>query len=201
MRNGLWLLLWLCLVPATAGAAEVETVLTRLEGVAAGVKSLSSDFVQEKHLAMFEEVMTSRGRFVFVKPDRLRWELLEPVKSGFVLKGNEGRRWNGRSGGSEPFDLAREPVMKLVTEQLLSWARADFARLRKEYRISLVREQPVQLRLDPLARGGVLSHLLITFAADETHVESVEIHDRDGDFTRIRFLAATVNGPIARELF
>lgn len=201
MRNALWLLLWLCLFPATAGAAEVESVLTHLEGVAAGVKSLSSDFVQEKHLAMFDEVMTSKGRFLFVKPDRLRWELLEPVKSGFVLKGNEGRRWSDRSGRTEPFDLAREPVMKLVAEQLLSWARADFAKLRQEYRISLVREKPVQLRLDPLAKGGTLDYLLITFATNETHVESVEIHDKDGDFTRIRFLAATVNGPIAKELF
>lgn len=201
MRNRLWLLLWLCLIPASLRAAEVDSVLTRLEGVAAGVKSLSSDFVQEKHLAMFEEVLTSKGRFVFVKPDRLRWELLEPVNSGFVLQGNEGRRWSDRSGRTEPFDLAKEPVMKLVAEQLLSWARADFVKLRKEYRISLVREKPVQLRLDPLAKGGILDHLLIAFAADETHVESVEIHDKDGDFTRIRFLAATVNGPVAKELF
>lgn len=201
MRNWFWLLFCACLCPAAATAAELEPILARLEKVAAGVNTLSSDFVQEKHLAMFEEVLTSKGRFVFAKPDRLRWELLEPVSSGFVLVGNQGRRWSDRSGRSEPFDLAREPVMKLVAEQLLSWARADFARLRKEYRLSLVSEKPVVLRLDPLAKGGVLSHLLIGFAAAETHVEKVEIHDRDGDFTRIRFLAATVNAPVAKELF
>lgn len=209
MLKRLLLLLTLCLLPLFAVAADappasaerVEAVLGRLEQVAGSVKTLASDFVQEKHLAMFEEVLTSKGRFTFVKPDRLRWELLEPVATGFVLVGNEGRRWSDRAGRSEPFDLAREPVMKLVAEQLLSWARADFAKLRKEYRITLAAESPVTLRLVPLAKGGILDHLLIAFAADQTHVAMVEIHDRDGDFTRIRFVGATINGPVAKELF
>lgn len=211
MKTTLWVLcFWLCcgsavLLPGAAAAAAAATpltaVLARLEGEAAGVQTLSADFVQEKHLAMFQEVLTSKGLFYFAKPDRLRWELTTPVASGFVLNGSAGRRWHEHGGGSEAFDIAREPVMKVVAEQLLAWAKADFVWLRGQYRIRLVREQPVTLRLDPLVANGFLDHLQIAFAADGRHVAQVEMYDQDGDFTSIRFLNAVVNAALPVTLF
>jgi len=204
MKRCPWLVPLLLLLPFTAGAAEsaaVDAVLARLEREAAKVTTLSSDFVQEKHLAMFAEVMTSKGRFAYARPDRLRWELLEPVATGFVLKGKEGRRWNDRSGRSEAFDLQREPMLKVIAEQLLAWTRADFPKLRQEYRISVVTEAPVVLRLQPLAEGGPIGHLLIAFAADASHVTRVEIHDRDGDFTRLTFVNTVVNPELPAATF
>lgn len=204
MKRYQWFILLLLLIPLPVVAAEpaaVDTVLARLEREAAGVTTLSSDFVQEKHLAMFAEVMTSKGRFAYARPDRLRWELLEPVATGFVLKGKEGRRWNDRSGRSEAFELNREPMLKVIAEQLLAWTRADFPKLRKEYRISLVTESPAVLRLQPLAEGGPIGHLLITFAADASHVTRVEIHDRDGDFTRLTFVNTVVNPQLPDSTF
>lgn len=195
--------------PATGVGSESKTVAvspeiySRLEKTAAGVKTLASDFVQEKHLKMFKTVVTSKGHFYYAKPDQLRWEITEPVASGFVLKGTKGRRWNERSGQSETFDITREPVMKLVSDQLFAWARADFAWLRKEYRISLLDDTPVSLRLEPLtaATGGFLHHLLITFSPDGRYVRTVEVHEKDGDFTRIRFINTGVNKPLKADLF
>lgn len=198
------LLLALLLWPFAVAAGEppaVTAALARLEREAATVRTLSSDFVQEKHLAMFDEVLVSKGRFAFAKPESLRWELLEPVATGFVLTGGKGRRWNDRSGKSEPFVLEREPVMKVVAEQLLAWAKADFVKLRRDYAITLEKEQPTTLRLTPLVAGGVIKHLLIAFAADGSHVTLVEIHDQDGDFTRIRFVNARVNPDLPESLF
>ncbi|NTU59446.1 MAG: hypothetical protein HGA98_00125, partial [Deltaproteobacteria bacterium] len=56
-------LLGALLAAAAAGAGEAKPsfapapVLARLEKVAAAVKTLSGDFVQEKHLSVFREVM------------------------------------------------------------------------------------------------------------------------------------------------
>lgn len=185
------------------GSPVSAAVLSRLEQTAGVVKSLSSDFIQEKHLSMFKTVLTSRGRFYYSKPDQLRWELTSPVASGFVLKGDKGRRWNERSGRTESFQISQDPVMKLVSEQLFAWAKADFAWLKKEYRINLLEESPVSLRLEPIssATAGFLSHLLINFSADGRHVRSVEIRERDGDFTRIRFVNTQVNKSLSADLF
>lgn len=208
MTNVLLLIVFLLF---TAGPAAAETltpdgssaIFSSLERTAGTVKTISSDFVQEKHLSMFKTVLTSKGRFYFSKPDLLRWELTAPVASGFVLKGERGRRWHERTGRSENFQISQEPVMKLVSDQLFAWARADFQWLKKEYRISVLAESPVALRLEPrsAATAGFLHHLLINFSADGRYVRSVELHEKDGDYTRIRFVNAAVNKPLQADLF
>jgi outer membrane lipoprotein-sorting protein len=186
----------------TAGAASTA-LFSSLERTAGGVKTLSSDFVQEKHLSMFKTVLSSKGRFYFSKPDSLRWELTAPVASGFVLKGSKGRRWHERTGRTESFQISQEPVMKLVSDQLFAWARADFGWLKREYRISVLSESPAALRLEPIsaATAGFLHHLLINFSADGRYVKSVEVHEKDGDFTRIKFVNTAVNKPLQADLF
>jgi len=185
--------------PPDAAAA----LFSRMERAAGEVKTISSDFVQEKRLAIFEKVISSRGLFRFQKPDRLRWESTEPVASGFVLNGNKGRRWHQRTGKVEHFDIRREPVMKIVSDQILAWAKPDFAFLRREYRIRVLAEHPLSLRLDPLSppAAGMPDHLRITFSPDDRYVRTVEIHEKDGDSTVIRFIGTIVNQPIDPDQF
>lgn len=202
-------LVFMAVFTAVAAAAEPLTtpdpaaIFSSLERKAVTVKTLSSDFVQEKHLSMFKSVLTSKGRFYFSKPDLLRWELISPVASGFVLKGDKGRRWHERTGRSESFQISQEPIMKLVSDQLFAWGKADFKWLDKEYRISVLSESPVALRLEPRSAeaAGFLHYLLINFSADGKYVRTVELHEKDGDFTRIRFVNASINKPLPANLF
>ena len=93
--------------------------------------------------------------------------------------------------------------MKLVSDQLFAWARADFSWLEQEYRISVLSEAPVALRLEPrsAAVAGFLHYLLINFSADGRYVRSVELHELDGDYTRINFVNTAVNKPLPADLF
>ena len=192
-----------CAADETVSPAGSAALFSSLERTAGSVKTLSSDFIQEKHLSMFKTVLSSKGRFYFSKPDLLRWELTAPVASGFVLNGEQGRRWHERTGRTESFQISQEPIMKLVSDQLFAWARADFSWLEKEYRISVLSESPVALRLEPrsAATAGFLHHLLINFSTDGRYVRSVELHEQDGDYTRINFINAAVNMPVSADLF
>lgn len=203
MRGIVLILLLLGLATSVFAAPDVsvDAVLADLKQTTAGVESLQSDFVQEKHLAIFKETLLANGTFHFVRPDRLRWEVLKPVRTGFVLRGGEGRRWHERTGRSEPFSIDRDPVMKIVSEQLFAWAGGDFDRLRRQYAISLIAPSPVTLRLVPLAADRFLDHLQVTFAPDRRNVTAVELHEQGGDFTRIRFRNAEVNTRLPEDLF
>ena len=192
-----------CALAAEApSAAASEALFSSLQKSAGGVNTLASDFVQEKHLSMFKNPMNSKGRFYFMKPDRLRWELTAPVASGFVLKGEKGRRWHQRTGRTESFNINQEPVMKLVSDQLFAWARADFGWLKKEFRIAVLDDSPAVMRLEPRsASAGFVSYLLINFSSDGRYVTGVEVHEKDGDFTRIKFQNTVVNKPLKEDLF
>ncbi|MDO3379813.1 LolA family protein [Geoalkalibacter halelectricus] len=200
----LFLVLTVLIWPGTALAAgaDMDSVLNRLQEIGGRIETLSSDFSQEKYLSVFQEMLPAAGRFYYRKPDQLRWELTSPVTSGFVLKGKQGRRWSQAGDAGERFDISREPVMKIVAEQLLAWTRADFDRLRTEYDMRLLKESPVTLRLDPKGgAAGFLDYLQITFAESGGHVQQVEVHEKGGDFTRIIFHGTAINQPVADELF
>ena len=41
----------------------------------------------------------------------------------------------------------------------------------------------------------------VAFAPDGSHVQAVEVHEKDGDFTRRRFFNTRVNGPLPKDAF
>jgi hypothetical protein len=81
--------------------------------------------------------------------------------------------------------------------------RADFAALEKMNKICVIEETPATIKLFPKQQGknGPLDHFLVVFSHDLTHVVTVEIHETSGDFTKISFSNALINGPILKKLF
>jgi len=195
----LFLLILLLAAPvfcaATESSADLQAILLRLKTAAEGTRSLSSRFVQEKQLAIFAEKLLSEGRFIYQKPDRLRWELLTPVNSGFVLQGAAGERWNGLSREKTVFRTDQDPLMGMIAKQLLAWARLDTEWLQSRYRIELRSEQPVVFQLFPLDKGeaGLIESLQIRFSSDLVYVETVEMNEQSGDKTLLRFQEVQLN--------
>ncbi|WP_158247158.1 LolA family protein [Geothermobacter hydrogeniphilus] len=188
------LLLMLCgfTLPAVA-IEDLPAVLARIRQAATGVQSLESDFIQEKDLAMFATTIRSRGHLAFMRERRLRWELLEPSASGFVLDGEHGRRWHNLQGKDERFDINDDPLMAAISGQLLAWFRADFTWLQQQFRIELLDTDPVRLVLHPLGDKGPLQQIEITFAADDRSITRVELTEPDGDSTRLVFEHTRIN--------
>lgn len=208
LKSGYLLVLLFCL-PVWCSAAEppdatrLPAVFARLQSAAAETQSLVSTFVQEKQLAIFSQTLLSNGRFYYRQPDQLRWELLTPVASGFVLRGQQGERWNSLSREVSAFRIDRDPLMGIVAQQLLAWARVDIDWLRSRYRIELLAEPPIRLQLFPLDPGeaGFIEQLQILFAADSSHVALVEMHEVGGDKTLLRFEQVQINQPLPAEAF
>lgn len=197
------LLLLLVTGPAAAANPELQPLLDELKKAAATTENLSGNFVQEKQLAIFAATLTSQGRMVYQAPDRLRWELLEPVASGFVLNGEKGERWNGLSRERGRFSIDSDPVMGMIARQLLAWARVDMDWLEQRYEMALDSSQPLQLRLTPRDAGEAtfINHLLIQFADDRRYVAEVLLVEEGGDSTRLRFSGVQVNGVLAADTF
>jgi len=190
----------LCLLLAAAAplraAGPQDEVLARLARNAAGIETVQGRVKQEKRLQMFRDTVVSWGRFAYHSPDRLRWELTEPVVTGFVITGQTGRRWHGLTGKTEPFTLESDPMMRVVTSQILASVRADFSPLRKEYRISVSSESPVTLQLEPLVPNPFVERVIVTFSKGAELVESVAVHEKGGDRTTFSFTDVEVNRPL-----
>jgi outer membrane lipoprotein-sorting protein len=184
-------------------AGENERLLSEIAKAATYVTTLKSDFVQERHLGMLEDVLISKGRFYYKKQDRLRWEVTKPVSSGFAVSGKQAKRWDAKSGRTQTFEVYQVPFIKLFTDQVFAWATADFKQLQKDYNIEVLGDAPVDLKLVPVRsqEKKYLAHFRIAFTADASHVKAVEVHETGGDFTRIRFYNTIINTPLPDTLF
>lgn len=204
MTRWLGLFLILCCSCRFATAAELDTrlhaIFQRLQKASAQIESVESDFTQEKVLAMFSRTLRSQGRLAFQRERHLRWEIVKPTASGFVINGDQGRRWHALQDKDETFNLADEPLIAAITEQLLAWFRADFASLQRQYRIEPIAANPIHLRLYP-NQTGLFRHIDIQFASDDRSIARVELVEQDGDRTRLLFANTRINSPLDPALF
>ncbi len=189
--------------PEQKSKENKSKIFTLIAEGASTVQTLSSDFSQERHLSMLKEPLISSGKFAYKKPDRLYWEILKPSPLGFVVQGDKAKRWSGDSDVIETLEIDREPMIRAIVGQVSAWARADFTWLEKRYRITVMEGAPYSLKLIPLSfqEKKFLDYLTIAFSEDWTYVRSVELHEKDGDFTRIRFLKPLLNSSLPKDLF
>lgn len=190
-------------VAGLSESVELQPVLDELKVAAAGTETIQSNFVQEKNLAMFAETLLSQGRFIYQQPNRLRWELLSPVASGFVLQGNKGERWNSLSRELGRFSVENDPIMGMIAQQLLAWARVDVDWLQSRYQMELLATQPISLRLIPKDQGeaGFIDYLQILFAEDRRNITEVLMMEQGGDSTLLRFSDVQINRELSGEAF
>ena len=198
------LIFFCCLCTASLAAdSDLRSVLADIEETPQHIATISSDFVQETHLAMFNDTVLSTGHFMFKSKDKLRWEYLTPLKDGFALDGKAGVRWNAVDGTRKTFKLENDPVMHVVATQLLAWASFDQHWLTREYEIEMTASSPLTFKLTPknTTAREVMSSIIITFSATRDTVQQVELHENGQDFTRITFTNTVVNGPIPDATF
>ncbi len=78
--------------PAKGKAA----VFARIEKTVSAVKTVTSEFRQERRLAMLKEPALSGGRFYYEKPDKLRWEFADPDAFRVSCQWKTGKTMEGK---------------------------------------------------------------------------------------------------------
>jgi outer membrane lipoprotein-sorting protein len=167
----------------------------RIEKTVSTVHAVTSEFRQERRLAMLKEPVISSGRFNYEKPDKLRWEFLSPDPSGFLVNGKLAKQWKGKNSPPEAFDLQQNPVIQLIVDQLLAWTKADFVWIEQRYIVAVVKEDPIVLKLVPRSskEKKYIDHILISFEADTHYTNAVDIIEKGGDSTRLTFFNMIIN--------
>jgi hypothetical protein len=178
-------------------------VFARIEKTVSGVKTIASEFRQERRLAMLKEPALSNGRFYYEKPDKLRWEFIYPAPSGFLVNGKLAKQWKGKDNPGEAFDIQQNPVIRLIVDQIVAWTKADFVWIEQRYSIAVIKDNPIVLKLIPRSskENKYIDYLLISFEIDTEYVNAVEIVERGGDSTGIKFVHMVVNNPLQEDLF
>lgn len=179
---------------------DLEIFLKNLQNASDKVTSFSSDFVQEKHLALFSQPVHFTGKLVIVRPGRLRWEFVSPIPSVLLLNGDQGTRCND-SQQPEHFQLSSDPIMKTVAEQLWLWMGGDYNRLNSLYNLEKKGDSTLVIRPRESQTSEYITAVTISFDATSLQPRIVEISEPGGDLTRIQFGVSLMNGELPENSF
>jgi outer membrane lipoprotein carrier protein len=175
-----------------------------LRNATASIKTLSADFVQEKHLKILVKPLVSRGRFRFAAPGSVRWEYLEPIRTATLVHRGRIQRFvfSKREGKFLQDMSATVEALRVVMEKLTGWMAGRFEQDDAfDAELSPGERPLVTLKPKSKEMSRMIERVEIQFSDRPGVVSSVKIVESPDSSTLIRFENVAVNEEIDIRLF
>ncbi|MCC6544380.1 MAG: outer membrane lipoprotein carrier protein LolA [Nitrospirae bacterium] len=184
-------------------ASEMEVILTQMTDNIQSVKNLKAEFIQERHMLMFLDVLSSKGVLYFEMPDKLRWELTEPYASILIFNNGNVAKFNLDKGKFVRMNLGMEDIFRESLRQIISIIRGDFKKVQKDYKISMALGKDYLLVMRPVSAGmaKVIKSLDLSIDRKTNFVTKIIIREPRGDSIEIRFSDQEENSSLDQRLF
>jgi outer membrane lipoprotein-sorting protein len=142
----------------------------------------------------------SSGRLSLGGPGLLRWEMTSPSRSVLVVSGGRGWIHYPDLKVTRSFDLAVDPVMRVISEHMLALTAGDFDAIGVLYRVSDLDGGIKRLEPREETVRKVFAEIRVAFAAPGI-VGWVELVAPGGDRTRLTFTDVEVDPVLDPALF
>jgi outer membrane lipoprotein-sorting protein len=169
---------------------QKEVLLAQLGTNLRKFTTIQTKFTQEKHLALFKDVLRSEGLFAFSAPDRLRWEVLKPFHSLLLMNGRQVSKYDYPDGQNpRQIKFPAADALGAVLSQIADMHQGKFAAEEKNYDIEIHQGRSVTMILVPKnpRMKQVIQRIEIGFSSELDRIASVIIRENEGDYTRIVF--------------
>ena len=184
----------------TKGEASLEKLLTDIQQRVSNTITVQCGFEQERNLSVFAQPILFTGKMELVRPGKLRWENITPIPSVLIFAGDKGIRCND---DAEPvhFELEKDPIMKMVAEQIWTWVDGNYAQMKNKYDISLTKEMSLQMVPNSGQFADIIKSVTVEFDKQSLQPQTIHVLEAEGDSTTIRFTNYRLNEPVADILF
>ena len=164
------------------------------------IKTISADFIQEKHLQILSRPLISKGVFYYEAPGSLRWEYQSPIRS--ILLMHEGRVtryiW-GENGFRKDSGLSLQ-AMQIVLQEITKWLGGHFDD-NPDFTASLEPDRRIVLTPKKKAFSAIIRNIELILSDRPGVIKSVTIYEGEKSFTRIIFKNVRVNEVLKETVF
>ena len=187
---------------ALAGSAFAADLplLAELQKSLAGATNVQSEFVQTKHLSLLQQTVVIKGRLAVQQPDRLSWQVLDPIHYTLVIDGSTLRQWDEESGKVQTMSLAGNPVFKVVVTQLRAWFSGQFDLLTQDFIVEAEAASALPRLIFTPREGSfackVIRRVVLTFREDKRYIQDMTIEELSGDRTGMMFTNTLLNAAV-----
>jgi outer membrane lipoprotein-sorting protein len=187
--------------PGYRAAVHLEQIKVQLSQEAEKITSIKSNFTQEKALSLLAEKINSEGKFWFKRTDKIRLEYTKPFRYLVILNHGSVMTFDGEKENKIPAQANRivRQVNHLLADAMQGkiLSNADFKSTVFE------NEKHYLIELSPQSRalGDIYKNINIFVDRKDFTVDAVEMLERNGDKTAIKFFQKELNADLSEELF
>lgn len=196
------------LVSPDSWAQEVKMTLSELTAfkqsvneVSKKIKTLSTDFLQYKHLDFLAKDIETSGKMIFKEPYLLQWQYKRPYnysivfKNGKILINDEGKKSAMDVGSSKIFGKINKLIVGSVSGNLFDDKEFDISYFKnKNQNITKLLPKDANLK-------KYIKQIELTFDKEDFTVLQVKLIESSDDFTRIVLKNKVLNAKIDDAIF
>ena len=181
---------------------QKKNVISKINNTSTSIQSMSASFTQTKYLSMLSDKMVSSGKVYYIKSDKLRWEYTSPYQYLFIFNGS--RVYVGNKSKKNVIDTNTNKVFKEIARIMMSTVTGTALSNTSDFSISLSESSNQWLiTLVPKKKElkSMFSKVILYFNKTSYMVSEINIYEKNGDRTNIKFSGLTTNKKIDASLF
>ena len=187
------------------GDQESRAVLLNIEKSMRQVHSLACRFTQEKHLQIFADVLQMQGWCYINKPDQIRWEYFSPLRKAIILNKSDLKIFKPDVSGNKYQRTGQEKqYMQIVYRYIMKFFCGKFSSQDDNFYIIINRKSSGGYFLILRSRGKfqkIISRIVLQIPENYQGINSVAIHEPEGDYTLIKLHSFVINPKFKQGLF
>ncbi len=186
-----------CLLSSPASAADLDSIVSRLQERYEMVHELSADFTQANFSKGMGESVTTSGKVYFKKPGMMRWEYDNP--DGDLLVSDGTTIWLLQADLNQVIESSADVAGSTIARNFL----AGIGSIRQDFDISLagVTGESYRLDLSPKIDHPSIDRLSIDVDRVSFLIMGTTVLDRFGNETKIRFSGIQTDRGLKPSLF
>lgn len=181
--------------------SDPVAIQKKVAAKASDITSIQSDFIQEKHLSVLSQPITSKGNFTYKKENKLRWEYTTPFTYLVIL--NNGKILMKDENKESKFDMGSSKMFQEINNLIVNSVQGKISES-KDFNVTYFQDPDYYLVvMEPLS-GEVkefFSAIYIYFEKKSLSVGKIDMKEASGDNTLIKFLNHRYNAAIPDEKF
>lgn len=179
---------------------EAAALKTLVKTQATTTKTISSDFVQYKHMDFLSNDIVTKGTLKFKIPNLVRWEYTNPFSYSLIFK-NESLYINDE-GKKSAMDMGSSKLFKQLNSLIIKSIKGDMFD-DNEFTIEYYKQDANSLvyffpKNNKSSKYIEAFHITFNSKGD---VETVKMMEPSGDYTKIEFSNRVLNSPIGDAVF
>lgn len=202
-----FLLLLFILCSLGANAQDYKECLTpekhtsAIKANQAATKNLSADYIDEKHMMGFKDVQEGAGKFYFQTKNSIRIEQETPQKIIYVSNDSKSRLMiNGEETSNQGQIIIFNQIKKITVSLMNGASISNDKSFQHSY---LINASSFQLIMEPLdsRMKKHISKIVLTFDLQNYELQTLEMHEKSGNWNKMIFQNTKYNSEIDNTLF